>query len=96
MEITKLGIEVIHIPGGCMGLCQPLDMGIKKPFKARIHRLWEEWMTDMIDATNEVHDATRMEVIEWATAAYWDMAIKARGFFATHGERRIMTSSPAD
>jgi hypothetical protein len=33
-KIAELGIEIIHIPGGCTGLCQPLDVGINKPFKA--------------------------------------------------------------
>ena len=75
-KITALGIEVIHIPGGCTGLCQPLDVGINKPFKARVRRQWEEWMTDLIDRTNEVRDATREEVVEWVTAAYWEMATK--------------------
>ena len=27
--ITLLGVEVLHIPGGCMGLCQPVDVGIE-------------------------------------------------------------------
>jgi hypothetical protein len=35
-------------------------------------------MMDMIDATNEVRDATRAEVIEWATATYWDMALRGK------------------
>ena len=60
-------------------MCQPLDVGINKPFKARVRRQWEEWMTDLIDATNEVRDATREEVVEWATAAYWEMAITKKG-----------------
>jgi len=77
-EIQALGVEVIHIPGGCTGLCQPLDVGVNKPFKARVRRQWEEWMMDMIDATNEVRDATRAEVIEWATATYWDMALRGK------------------
>jgi len=40
--IADLGIEIISIPGGCTGLCQPLDVGINKPFKARVRALWEE------------------------------------------------------
>ena len=40
--IAELGIEIIHIPGGCTGLTQPLDVGINKPFKSRVHVLWEE------------------------------------------------------
>ena len=32
-QIETLGIEVDHIPGGCTGLAQPIDVGIGKPFK---------------------------------------------------------------
>ena len=67
-KIAELGIKVIHIPGGCTGLCQPLDVGVNKPFKACIHWQWEEWMTDMIDTTH-------VDVVEWATTMYWDMAV---------------------
>ena len=57
-KISALGVEVIHIPGGCTGLCQPLDVGINRPFKSRIRRLWEEWMTDMIEAIDTVCNLT--------------------------------------
>ena len=36
--IQDLRIEVDHIPGGCTGLVQPLDMGVNKPLKNRIRR----------------------------------------------------------
>jgi hypothetical protein len=34
--IQALGYEIIKIPGGCTGLCQPLDVGVNKLFKARV------------------------------------------------------------
>ncbi len=42
--IEDLGVEVEHIPGGCTSLCQSVDVGVNKPFKSRIRKLWEEWM----------------------------------------------------
>jgi hypothetical protein len=42
--IEDLGVEVERIPGGCTSLCQPVDVGVNKPFKSRMHKLWEEWM----------------------------------------------------
>jgi hypothetical protein len=33
LVIAALGVEVIHIPGRWTGLCQPLNVGIIKPFK---------------------------------------------------------------
>ena len=34
--IQELGVEVEHIPGGCTYLCQPVDIGVNKPFKSRV------------------------------------------------------------
>ena len=34
--IQDLGITVKIIPGGCTGLCQPVDVGANKPFKGRV------------------------------------------------------------
>ena len=42
--IQDLGVRIENIPGGCTGLCQPVDIGIGKPLKARARQLWEEWM----------------------------------------------------
>ncbi len=72
-KISELGIEVIHILGRCTGLCQPLDVGVNKPFKHRVGDLWEEWMTDMLDEEGEICDATRKEVAEWMAIVYWQM-----------------------
>ena len=44
--IQDLGIEVEHIPGGCTGLVQPLDVGVNKPLKNQIRRKWEEYMLE--------------------------------------------------
>ena len=39
--VQELGVEVEHIPGGCTGLCQPVDVGVNKPFKNRLRNQWE-------------------------------------------------------
>jgi len=31
--MDEAGVDYFHIPGGCTGLCQPVDVGINKPFK---------------------------------------------------------------
>ena len=43
-RIQNLGVEVQHIPGGCTSLCQPVDIGVNKPFKNRLRSEWEKWM----------------------------------------------------
>ncbi len=72
-KISDSGIEVIHIPGGCMALCQPLNIGVNKPFKQRIPHLWEEWMMEMLDQDGVICKATREEVAEWTASVYWNM-----------------------
>ena len=72
-RIEAMGVHVIHIAGGCTGLTQPLDVGINRSFKARCRRMWEEWLVDLLDKTNEVRDATREEVSEWAAAVFWEL-----------------------
>ncbi len=60
--IKDLGIEVIHIPGGCTGLLQPLYVGLNKPFKVRVRASWEEWMMAMIDKCGVVEAPTREDI----------------------------------
>ena len=43
-ERQDLGVEVEHIPGSCMYLCQPVDIGISKPYKKHMRHQWEIWM----------------------------------------------------
>jgi hypothetical protein len=71
--IANLGMEIISIPDGCTGLCQPLDIGINKPFKARVRVLWEEWMIDEIDRTGMVYAPTREDISSWVAVVVWGM-----------------------
>ncbi len=32
-----------------------------------------EWLVDLLDKTNEVRNATREEVSEWAAAVFWEL-----------------------
>jgi hypothetical protein len=45
-DIEDSGVKIINIPGGCTGLCQPVDIGIGKPLKSRARHLWESWIID--------------------------------------------------
>ncbi len=74
-RIQKLGIEMIHIPGGCTGLCQPLDVGIKKPFKCHVRQRWEEWMISGIGIkrTGTVESPSCTEVSAWVAEVSLEM-----------------------
>lgn len=73
--IQDLGIEVDHIPGGCTPLCQPVNIGVNKPFKDRIRRQWEEWMiNEGINYQGTMSPPTRGDIVEWTLDAMLDMS----------------------
>ena len=72
-RIKKLGIKVIHKPGRCTGLCQPLDVGINKPFKCRMQQRWEEWMISGIKRTGTVESPSRAEILAWVAEVSLEM-----------------------
>ena len=72
-RIQEMGVEVIHIPGGCTGLCQPVDVGFNKPFKDRVRRLWTEWMIDEGLNSGTTSAPTMKVVAEWIDAVLTEM-----------------------
>ena len=63
--IQDLGCAIEHIPGGCTGLTQPVDVGIGKPLKNRVRHRWEEWMLSQGVADAATKSPTRQEVSHW-------------------------------
>ena len=69
--VQDLGVEVEHILGGCTGvLCQPIDVGVNKPFKHPIRHQWERCMI----AKGLVHGMTsppsRLDICRWTLVAF--------------------------
>ncbi len=69
--IQDLGCKVIHIPGSCTGLVQPLDVGYNKPFKTSIHAAWEEYMINDMRKNGTIASPSHEEVSHWILEAYW-------------------------
>ena len=67
--VQGLGVEVEHIPGGCTYLCQPVDVGVNKPYKTHLRERWESWMfaEGIIHGTTSL--PTRKHITEWAIHA---------------------------
>ena len=66
-----MGIEVVHIPAGCMYLYQPIDIGINKPTKSRLHQKWEDLMMEgdgIVDGVAK--EPSRKMVAEWVDQVY--------------------------
>ena len=80
--IQNLGVHVEHIPGGCTGLCQPVDVGICKPLKNWITKLWEDWMVQQLALQAEEGGNDKMEppkqiiVARWVTLALFDLPVE--------------------
>jgi hypothetical protein len=69
-QIQQLGIEVQHIPGGCTGLRQPLDIGYNKPLKNQIKVLWEAWMlSEEMLMTRMAPPSQQQLIAEWVHTA---------------------------
>lgn len=68
-KIQDLGVEVEHIPGGCTALCQPVDIGVNKPFKNRLCDQWEDWMIAEGLANGTTSLPTREDIVRWTRYA---------------------------
>ncbi len=62
--IQGLGVELEIIPPGCTGLVQPIDVGINKPFKANMRKIYTEWLLEQ-DADAAIPSASRLDVSAW-------------------------------
>jgi len=72
-KIQNLGVEVVHIPGGCTGNCQPVDIGLNKSFKSHVRRIWDAWMIqkwDQVTAQDNTPKPKREEVSSWVIDAF--------------------------
>jgi len=72
--IQDLGCKVVHIPGGCIGLVQLLNIGYNKPFKTRICAAWEEeYMISDMHKIGSITLPSREEESHWISEAYWSL-----------------------
>ena len=72
--IQDCGVELEHNPGGLTGLCQPVDVGINKPFKGLIKKRWNEWMMEegLVGAVTK--PSSRKLVAEWIVGSYNELS----------------------
>ena len=66
--IQGLGVELKIIPPGCTGLVQPIDVGINKPFKVNMRKIYTEWLLDQ-DVDAAIPSASRLNVLAWILEA---------------------------
>ena len=64
-EIQALGVEVEHIPGQCTYLCQPVEIGINKPYKKHLRTRWECWMMAERLINGTTSPPMRTDIVQW-------------------------------
>ena len=67
-EINRLGVDLIHIPAGCTCLCQPVDVGINKPFKNTLRNRWEDYLLGnqgALDVGGRIPSPSRETLADW-------------------------------
>ena len=69
MAIQNLGVEVEHIPGGFTYLCQPVDVGVNKPFKKLICDKWEQGMISEGIVHGTTSPPMRKQIAQWTLHA---------------------------
>jgi hypothetical protein len=67
--IQDLGCKLVHIPGGCTGSVQPLDIGYNKPFKTLICTAWKEYMINDKSKNGSILSPSLEEVSHWISEA---------------------------
>ena len=69
--IQDLGIEILHIPGGCTYLCQPLDVGVNRPLTRMVKAQWDDWMET--EGASTLQKPSRKQIGEWVLKAWNDL-----------------------
>ena len=68
-SIEELGCEVMHIPGGCTCVLQPVDVGFNKPLKAGYRKPFCNWLIQHAIIHGKIDCSTREQVAMWIVAA---------------------------
>jgi len=62
--IQNTGCQVDYIPAGCTGLVQPIDVGINKPYKSNMTKVFTGWLSDQ-DPNLPIRAPKREDVSAW-------------------------------
>ena len=63
-SIKDVEMEVDENPGGCTRVCQPADVRINKPLKAKICKKWMDWMINFGSEDRTTMHPTQEDVVE--------------------------------
>jgi len=66
--IQNIGVQLEYIPPGCTGLVQPIDVGINKPYKSSMTKVYTSWLLNQ-DPNVPIRAAKREDVSAWILQA---------------------------
>ena len=71
IELTNVRVE--FLPANTTSICQPLDQGIIRTFKAHYKRRWLQYQLDTYEAGEDPHQKMNvLQALRWATEAWRD------------------------
>ena len=70
-EIELTNVRVEFLPANTTSICQPLDQGIIRTFKAHYKRRWLQYQLDNYEAGEDPHKKMNvLQALRWATQAW--------------------------
>src|SRR5436189_3042124 len=70
-DIKLSNVRVEFLPANTTSICQPLDQGIIRTFKAHYKRRWLQYQLDNYEAGEDPHKKMNvLQALRWATEAW--------------------------
>ena len=73
-KLEGIGITPHIVPGGCTSYCQPLDVGVNKPFKDRVKGRWMDWVMNGDITQPIIKNPDRQMVAQWVADVWEDFS----------------------
>lgn len=70
-KLAAMGIHLERIPNKYTTLVQPCDVGVTKPLKERVRRLWWDGLIELAEADAVISAPSRDQIAEWVMES-WD------------------------
>ena len=71
------GISHTYVPAGCTSKCQPLDVGVNKPFKDRLKKYWDDYVSqDRLTRMGNYEPPSTELVLRWIDTAWKDISVQ--------------------
>ena len=73
--ISSKDRDLVFIPAGCTGICQPADVSWNRPFKLAMREQWKDYRKRSLKtAAGNLKSATRQDLINWVSRAWHDVS----------------------